>query len=112
MIPPVWHLNILLGLIGTASRRKLALRIATIGLDVEICAGGSFPASALFEVKASADATDGGTRAAADAANGRATTTRLLLRLTSAMFPPSDVLSIVVIAGARNAAKLAVHLDD
>ena len=103
----------MLGLIGTASRRKLALRVATTGLDVEICAGGSFPASALFEVKASADATDGGTRAAAaDTANGRATTTRLLLRLTSAMFPPSDVLSIVVIAGARNAAKLAVHLDD
>ena len=98
--------------LDVASRRKLALRIATTGLDVETCAGGSLPASALFEAKASADATDGGTRAAADAANGRATTTRLLLRLTSAMFPPSDVLSTVAIAGARSAAKLAAHLGD
>ena len=73
-----------------------------------ICAGSSFPTPALFEIKARADATGA---IATDAANGCATTTtRLLLRLTSTMLASSDVLSVVVVAGARNAAKLAVHL--
>ena len=75
-----------------------------------ICAGGSFPTSSLFEVKARADTTAGGAHASAIAtAIGRAT--RLLRRNTGTMLASRDMLFVVVVAGTRNAAKLAVHLE-